>query len=62
MLIFRLLENYLSEQASKLLYSLSNLFTDSVVCIQDKIRVFDALLHHMALKSGNSIKETILRK
>ena len=41
---FYLAQEHLSEQASKAFNSLSNLFTNSVLCVQDKIRVFDALI------------------
>ena len=42
--IFYQAQKHLSEQASKAFYSLSNLFTDSVLSVQVKIRVFDALI------------------
>ena len=62
---FNQAQKHLSEQASKAFFSLSNLFTDSALCVQDKIRVFDALIQPILTyrsKSGDSIKVMILRK
>ena len=35
---------HLAEQASKALYSLSNVFNDNVLCVQDKLKLFDSLV------------------
>ena len=49
-------QKHLSEQTSKAFNSFSNLITDSVICVQDKIRIFDALIQPI-LTYGSEIWE-----
>ena len=37
-------QKHLAEQAFKALYSLSNVFNDNVLCVQDKLKLFDSLV------------------
>lgn len=37
-------QKHLSEQASKALFSLNNLFRDNILCVQDKLKLFDSLI------------------
>ncbi|MEW8545044.1 MAG: reverse transcriptase family protein [Candidatus Thiodiazotropha sp.] len=37
-------QKHLSEQASKALFSLNKLFSDNILCVQDKLKLFDSLI------------------